>query len=168
MIKTLFLLSWLTFHPAHVTMTTIEHVPGTDSVKVFCRMYFDHFLYDYQTYDDDRDLTKIFGSQPFPADLVTKYFNSKVHIYINNKQLIGKVTDINLVDNDISLNLLYKTKQKPKKITVRNMLLTEWFSDQVNMTIVRTDKFEKGIKLTPGNREETFIIKKTQVSKVTK
>ena len=90
MIKTLFLLSWMIIPPAHVTMTSIEHIHGTDSVKVFCRMYFNHFLYDYQTYDDDRDLSKIFGSQPFPVDLVTKYFNSKVHIYINNKHLIGK------------------------------------------------------------------------------
>jgi hypothetical protein len=38
-------------------------------------------------------------------------------------------------------------------------MLAGWFSDQVNMIIVRTDKFEKGIKLTPEYNEETFIIK---------
>ena len=159
MLKTLILSIWLIFHPVHVTMTSIEHIPGTDSMKVFCRMFFDDFLYDYQTYDDDRDLTKIFGNQPFNADLVNKYFNSKVYIYVNNKLLIGKLLTLNLADNEISMNLHYKTVKKPKKITVRNIMLAGWFSDQVNMIIVRTDKFEKGIKLTPENNEETFIIK---------
>jgi hypothetical protein len=159
MVKTLFFLSWLIFHPAHVTMTSIEHIPGTDSLKVFCRMSFDDFLHDYQTFDDDRDLSKIFGNQPFPADLVNKYFNSKVHIYINNELLIGRVLTMNLSDNEISMNIHYKTAKKPKKITVRNIMLTTWFSDQVNMTIVRIDKFEKGIRLTPEHNEETFIIK---------
>jgi hypothetical protein len=140
-------------------MTSIEHIPGTDSLKVFCRMYFDDFLKDYQTIDDDKDLTTIFGNQPFPTDLVNKYFNSKVYIYVNNKLLIGKLLTMNLADNEISLNLHYKSDKKPKKITVRNMILTGWFSDQVNMTIVRIDKFEKGIKLTPEHNEETFIIK---------
>jgi hypothetical protein len=151
---------WFLFHPVHVTMTSIDHVPGTDSLKVFCRMYFDDFLHDYQTYDDDRDLTKIFGNQPtLPADLVNNYFNSKVFIYVNNKLLIGKLLTVNLVDNEISMNLHYRTVKKPKRITVRNMMLAGWFSDQVNMIIVRTDKFEKGIKLTPEYNEETFIIK---------
>jgi hypothetical protein len=159
MLKTLAISLWLIMHPVHITMTSIEHIPGTDSLKVFCRMYFDDFLKDYQTIDDDKDLTTIFGNQPFPADLVNKYFNSKVYIYVNNKLLIGKLLTMNLADNEISLNLHYKSDKKPKKITVRNMILTGWFSDQVNMTIVRIDKFEKGIKLTPEHNEETFIIK---------
>jgi hypothetical protein len=140
-------------------MTSIEHIPGGDSLKVFCRMYFDDFLKDFQTIDDDRDLTTIFGNRPFPTDLVNNYFNSKVYIYVNNKLLIGKLLTMSLADNEISLNLYYKSDKKPKKITVRNMILTGWFSDQVNMTIVRIDKFEKGIKLTPEHNEETFIIK---------
>ena len=122
-------------------------------------MDFDDFLHDYQTYDDDRDLTKIFGNQPFPSDMVNKYFNSKVFIYINNELLIGKLVTLNLSDNIITMNLLYKTNKEPEKITVRNTMLTSWFSDQINMTIVSTDKFEKGIKLTPEKNEETFIIK---------
>ncbi len=158
MLKILILPIFLIFHPLHVTMTSIEHIPGTDSLKVFCKMYFDDFLHDYQTIDDDRDLNTIFGKQPFPADLVNKYFNSKVSIYVNNKLLFGKLLTMTLAENEITLNLHYKTDKNPKKITVRNMMLTGWFSDQVNMTIVRTEKFEKGIKLTPEHNEETFII----------
>ena len=156
MLETLFLSACLVFHPVHVTMTSIEHIPGTDSMKVFCRMYFEDFLYDYQTYDDDRDLTKIFGNQPFPADRVNNYFNSKVSIYVNNKLLTGKLLTMNLTDNEFSMNLLYKTDKKPKKITIRNMMLIGWFSDQKNMTIIRVNDFEEGVNLTPEKTEHTF------------
>jgi hypothetical protein len=149
----------LIIHPVHETMTSIEYVPGTDSLKVFCRMYFDDFLRDYHTIDDDRDLNTIFDQQPFPADLINRYFNSKVSIYVNNKLLVGKLLTMNLSDNEISLNLNYKVDKKPKKITVRNMILTGWFSDQTNMTIIRINNFEEGIKLTAEHNEETFIIK---------
>jgi hypothetical protein len=159
MLRALAISLWLIMHPGHVTMTGIDYVQGTDSLKVFCRMYFDDFLKDLQTIDDDRNLSTIFSKLPFPADLINQYFNSKVFIYINNKLLIGKLLTVNLTNNEICLNLLYRSDKKPKSITVRNMILTGWFSDQTNLTIIRINNFEKGIKLTPEHNEETFIIK---------
>jgi hypothetical protein len=150
---------WLFMHPAHVTMTSIEYVTGTDSLKVSCRMDFDDFLKDLQTIDDDRNLYRLFNKQPFPSDLINQYFNSKVFIYINNKLLIGKLLDVNLSDNEFVLNLIYKSEKKPKNITVRNIILTSWYSDQTNLIIIRINNFEKGIKLTPGHDEESLIIK---------
>jgi hypothetical protein len=104
-------------------------------------------------------LIRIFSKQPFPDDLINQYFNSKVFIYVNNKLLIGKLLSANLTDNDIMLNLIYRSNKKPKNITVRNMILTGWYSDQTNLTIIRINNFEKGIKLTPQHYEETFIVK---------
>jgi len=140
-------------------MTSIDYVSGTDSLKVSCKMDFDDFLKDLQTIDDDRNLYKLFIKQPFPADLINQYFNSKVFIYINDKLLIGKLLNVNLSDSEFVLNLIYKTEKKPKSITVRNIILTGWYSDQTNLTLVRINNFEKGIKLTPGHDEETLIIK---------
>jgi hypothetical protein len=140
-------------------MTSIDYVGGTDSLKVSCRMDFDDFLKDLQTIDDDRNLYRLFNKQPFPSDLINQYFNSKVFIYINNKLLIGKLLDVNLSDNEFVLNLIYKSEKKPKNITVRNIILTSWYSDQTNLIIIRINNFEKGIKLTPGHDEESLIIK---------
>ena len=159
MLRALAISLWLIMNPGHVTMTSIDYVQGTDSLKVFCRMDFNDFLKDLQTIDDDRNLITIFSKQPFPTDLINQYFNSKVFIYVNKKLLIGKLITVNLTDNEISLNLIYKSDKKPKSITVRNMILTGWFSDQSNLTIIRINNFEKGIKLTPEHNEETFIIK---------
>jgi hypothetical protein len=146
-------------HPGHVTMTSIDYVQGTDSLKVFCRMEFDDFLKDLQTIDDDRNLIRLFNKQPFPSDLINQYFNSKVFIYVNDKLLIGKLLSAILVDNDINLHLIYRLSKKPKRITVRNIILTGWYSDQTNLMIIRINNFENGIKLTPGHTEETLIIK---------
>jgi hypothetical protein len=66
---------------------------------------------------------------------------------------------VNQEDNEIILNLHYKADKKPTIITVRNMILTSWFSDQTNMTIIKIKGFEKGVKLTPEHYEETFILK---------
>jgi hypothetical protein len=159
MLKALAILLWLITHTSHVTMTSIDYVQGTDSLKVSCSMQFDDFLKDLQTIDDDRNLVKIFSKQPFPADLINMYFNSKVFIFVNKKLLIGKLLSANLTDNEIMLRLLYKTDIKPKSLTVRNMILTGWYSDQSNLVIIRVINFEKGIKLTPEHNEETFILK---------
>jgi hypothetical protein len=139
-------------------MTSVDYVQGSDSLKVSCRMEFEDFLKDLQTIDDDRNLRRLFTRQPFPNDLINQYFNSKVFIYINNDLLIGKLLSANLIDNDISLNLIYRSDKKPKLITVRNLILTGWYSDQTNLMIIRINNFEKGIKLTPEHNEETLII----------
>jgi hypothetical protein len=158
MFRALAISLWLIMQPGHVTMTSIDFVQGTDSLKVFCRMNFDDFLKDLQTIDDDRNLNILFSKQPYPFDLINQYFNSKVFIYINKKLLIGKLITVTLTDNEINLNLIYKAYKKPKSITVRNMILTGWFSDQINLTIIRINNFENGIKLTPENNEETVIL----------
>ena len=159
MLKALAISLWLIMHPGHVTMTSIDYVQGTDSVKVFCRMEFDDFLKDLQTIDDDRNLYRLFTKQPFPSDLINQYFNSKVFIYANNKLLIGKLLSANITDTEINLNLIYRSGKKPKRITVRNMILTGWYSDQTNLMIIRINNFEKGFKLTPEHNEKTLFIK---------
>lgn len=146
-------------NPVHVTMTTIYHVSGTDSLEVFFRMHYDDFLRDYQTIDDDRDLKTIFNEHSLPEDLVNKYFNSKVFIYENNKLLIGKLLTVNRADNEIIMKLIYKSDKKPERITVRNIVLTGWYSDQTNLVIFKSGDIEKGIRLTSAHNEETIILK---------
>lgn len=159
MLKAFAIPIWLLLQSSHVTMTSIDYVQGTDSVKVTCSMNFNDFLHDLQSIDDDRNLYRLFEKQPFPTDLINQYFNSKVLIYINKKLLIGKLLSADITGTEIYLHLLYRSDMKPKRITVRNMILTGWYSDQTNLMIVRINKFEKGIKLTSVNTEETLLIK---------
>jgi hypothetical protein len=160
MLKTLILSIVLLFHPVHVSLTSIDHVPGTDSLKVFVKMFYDDFLLDYKLFDGENEsVKKMTTGQLFPAELMNKYLDKKVNISINNKQLRGKLLNLTLEDNEISMNLVYKSDKRPKTISVKNMIMTGLYNDQANMTLIRVDDFEEGIKLTPEQTEQTFNLK---------
>jgi hypothetical protein len=146
----------LIFHPVHVTLTTIEQIQGADSMKVFFRMYYDDFLRDYKLYEPGCNLEKISENESFPADLANYYFNDKIHIYVNNKLLKGDVTTLTILDNEIFLNLVYRSEKDPKKIRIRNKVSTELYSDQTNMIFIKINKNEEAMRLTPEHDKETL------------
>jgi hypothetical protein len=156
MLKILILPILLIFHPVHVTLTTIDQAQDTDSMKVFFRMYYDDFLLDYKMYDPDHNIANISVNQPFPADLANKYFNNKIQIYINNKLLSGNVLTVTILDNEIFINLLYRSDKDPKKIKIRNRVLTGLYSDQTNMIFININKNEEAMRLTPEHDKETW------------
>lgn len=144
------------FHPVHVTLTSIEQLTDSDSLKVFVKMNFDDFLIDYKLFDEIGNPGNMADNQQFPADLMKKYLDEKVNIFVNNKQIKGKLLTLTMADNEICINLLYKSVKKPKSITVRNLIMTSLYSDQSNMTIIRIMDFEEGLKLTAKRTEETI------------
>ena len=159
MINALSLFIMLIMHPVHVSLTSIDHVRDTDSLKVFVRMYFDDFLSDYSLhYCSDTSILNSLQPGYFPEELLSKYLNDKLSITVNNKPLKGKLLNIVLSDNEISSNLLFKSDRKPETIIIRNLIMTELYSDQANMTIVHINDFEEGVKLTPEKIEQTFIV----------
>ena len=156
MLKAVFLSVWCVFHPVHVTMTSIDHVKDTDSLKVFVRMYYDDFLLDYKKTGLELPPDPELAGNSFPAKLMNLYLDEKVNIAINNKQLKGKLLNLNLKDNEISMNLLYRSDINPRVIKVRMLIMTDLYSDQANMTIIRINDFEEGVMFTPQKTEETF------------
>jgi len=161
MVKILVLAISIIFHPVHVSLTSIEHVPGTDSVKVFVRMYFDDFLLDYKLFDKNVSLNYDTDSQSFPKEMLGRYLAEKLIISVNNKQIEGKLLNRVLAaqENEISANLVFLAVRKPEVIAVRNEIMTGLYDDQANMTIIRVSNFEEGVKLTPEKTEQTFILR---------
>jgi Domain of unknown function (DUF6702) len=156
MLKALILPVFLLFHPVHVTLISIDQAQGADSMKVFFRMYYDDFLRDYKLYDPDCDIGKISVNQSFPADLINNYFNDKIHISVNNKLLTGKVLNLRIQDNEIFLNLRFRAVKDPKKIKIRNDVLTGLYSDQTNMVFFSINKNEGAMTLTCDHDRETW------------
>lgn len=162
MLKIVTLVILLGMHPVHVSLTSIEHIQDTDSVKVFVRMFYDDFLLDYKLFDKNVNSDDyLSGSRLFPAELMNKYLAEKIIISINNKQLKCRLINLDLAvqDNEISANLFYRSNKKPEIISVRNEIMTGLYNDQANMTIIKVRDFEEGVKFTPENTERTFVLK---------
>jgi hypothetical protein len=156
MLKILILPILFALHPVHVTLTTIEQVNGSDSMKVFFRMYYDDFLLDYKLFDPHCQTEEMSVDHTFPEDMANKYFNDKVHIYVNNRLLTGKVMTVTILDNEIFLNLSYRSEKDPKKIKIRNEVLIGLYSDQTNMVFININKNEEAMRLTPEHNKETW------------
>jgi hypothetical protein len=156
MFKILILPILLWLHPVHVTLTSISQIQGADTMKVFFRMYYDDFLRDYKSFDPDCNLEKLSVNESFPANLINKYFNYKVHIYVNNKLLSGEVINMKIQDNEIFLNLLYLSDKDPRKFKIMNKILTGLYSDQTNMIFLSVNKKEQAMRLTPEHSKESL------------
>lgn len=159
MLKTLFFSIWFLFHPVHVTVTSIDYIPEISSLKVFVRMYFDDFLRDCQLNGKDVQNIDFSTCNTSSRDVMEKYLKDKLLIKINAVQLTGNLKDFSLIDNEISTNIEYPARKKPKTISVKNLFLTGLYSDQSNMIIVRINNFEEGFKLSSELTEKTYIIK---------
>jgi hypothetical protein len=148
------------FQQGHMTMTSIEQVPGTDSLMMVVRLGNDLFLRDYQqTVNDDIGLEVLRKYRPFPTDMANNYINSKVTVHVNGRLLLGKILRLEAADGDIILNILYRLKKTPDNITVRNNILTGLFPDSENLTIIRIRNLETGIKFTREHNEATFNVR---------
>lgn len=156
MIKALLLTVWMITNPAHVSMSSIEHVKGTDSLKVLLKMDYSLFLKDYQTIDDDRDLAEFSDPGTFPITFINNYIRAKLEITVNNKELSGKLLQSDHSGSDIILRFFYRCDRKPRNLTVRNNILMSLYSDQVNMTIIRIGNLEEGFKFSHGSTEASI------------
>jgi hypothetical protein len=88
--------------------------------------------------------------------MANNYFNNKVQIYINNKRLKGKLLALNVQDYEIFLKLIYLSDKNPKKIKIRNKVLTGLYSDQTNMIFININKNEEAMRLTPEHDKESW------------
>ena len=159
MLNVLLLHTLLFLHPLHVTLTSINQAQGSDTLKVFFRMYYDDFLNDYKLYDPDYNFEMISGKKTIPDDRINKYFNDKVHIYINHKLLIGKISDISNNYYEICLKMTYISDSDPGKFKIKNQVMTKLYSDQTNMVFININKYEDTMKLTSKHFKETRNLK---------
>jgi len=159
MFKILFYSLWFAFHPVHVTITSLDYIPENVSFKIFVRMYFDDFKVDCRLNGDTIPEVAISGGNQASLIIVQKYLNEKLLLKVNDKQVFIKLNDLNVIDNEISMYLEGKSLKHPEKIILKNTLLTDLYSDQSNMVILRVNEFEEGVKLTSDLTEQTFIIK---------
>jgi hypothetical protein len=159
MLKTLFFSIWFFLHPVHVTLTSIDYVPEISSFKVFVRMYFDDFLRDYNLDGLEIRDKEFSATDTSSINKMQRYLTKRMIITVNGKHLSGEIQDMNIVDNEISMNLEYSSGRKPKTISVKSLIMTRLYGDMSNMILIKINDFEEGVKLTSEMTEQTFKIK---------
>jgi hypothetical protein len=159
MLRILIVSIWFLLHPVHVTLTSIEYVPEINSFKVFVRMYFDDFIRDYKLGGKEIQDKNFNTADALSISEMQDYLSGKVIIKVNEKQLSGQLKDMNLSDNELSMNMEYGVIKRPKTLSVKNLIMTGLYNDMSNMIVVKINDFEEGVKLTSDLTEQTFKIK---------
>jgi hypothetical protein len=159
MFKAFLLSTFLLMHPLHVSLVTLNHDNGSDTLKMLFRMYYDDFLLDYKSDKPDFDSGKINDPNDYFRNIIGAYLNARVQIYINGKLTDGNVSDLSINGYEVLMNVTYPSDKPPRSIRIRNKVLTSIYSDQANMVYLRIDGYENAVKLTPDNVETTIKIK---------
>jgi len=158
MLKLILLSLWFSVHPVHVTLLSIEYSSEKNSFDAFLRVYYDDFLLDYKLHTGIPPDFDVNGRKTETIKSLYDYLRDKVQLISGDKKLDFKITDINLSDNELNINMQYPDAGKSKVYRVINSILTDIYNDQSNLLIFRYGDFEEGVKLTPGNREHLFDI----------
>jgi len=159
MLKTVFFSIWLIFHPVHVSVTSIEYIPEKDMFTAFVKLYFDDFLLDYKLSGGDTENVNFNVIDKIALNEVEKYLNKRFSMKVNSEVLEGKLKDLKIEENEISINLIMLSPEKPVQVNVRSEILTGLYADQSNMIIIKVNDLEEGFKLSPEKTEQTFKIK---------
>ena len=122
-------------------------------------MYFDDFLRDYKLDGNEIKDKEFSTTDALYINMMQKYLAEKVIIKVNDKQLSGKIQNMNLADNEISMNLEYGASKRPKTVSVKSLIMTRLYNDMSNMILVKINDFEEGVKLTSDMTEQSFKIK---------
>jgi hypothetical protein len=158
MVRILFFSLWLALHPVHVSILSIDYSPDKELFNVFLRVYFDDFLLDAGIKDEERKNLSFSDSNSSAKEVIMKYVNERISIIVNNKHISAKLGTFELSDNELRMNLLLNSVKKVNTITVKNLVMTSLYNDQANMTIVKVNDFEQGVKFTADETEKTFKI----------
>jgi hypothetical protein len=159
MLKTFLLSALLLMHPVHVTLTSIDFDLEHGSCNVFVRMYFDDFMNDSRMIGNTLNESDFKSCTPASLDELNKYIEKKLIIRVNERLISGRVKEMQVSENEISMNLEYKGSSRPALIFVKNLIMTSLYADMSNMVIVTVKDYEEGVKLTSDITEQTFTIK---------
>jgi hypothetical protein len=159
MLKTILLSLCFITQTMHVSYMGAECFPEKGIIKIFLKLNYDDFKFDYRfTIDDDQNFLPS-GEIDTAKIFVSRYLNDKVHIFADDNKLKGKLTGIELSDGELKMNLQYNYNKKAKHFKVRNTILGNLNKNQSTLLIFKYNEFEEGVKLTPEKTEQIFVVK---------
>jgi hypothetical protein len=159
MLMTFFLSIWVFAQTVHVSFMSMECFPGKGLIKIVLKLNYDDFIFDYRfTINDDQNFDPSGGIDTTKI-LVSKYLTNRVQIFADDEKLKGQLTNIESVNGELNMDLLYYYSKRAKRFKVKNAILTDLYKNQSNLLIFKYNDFEEGVKLTTEKTEQTFKVK---------
>jgi len=142
-------------HPIHVSMTNIDYNKTEKNYNIIIKVFTDDFEKNiYKIYNITLNTNKSNESEKY-NEVVTKYINSNLKIYINNKnqklKYISKRT--NFEATWLNFKLL-KIAKKDDNIKITNNIMNQFYRDQTNLLIFTKNDLQKAFNM---NYTDTIV-----------
>jgi len=158
MVRILLFALFLSSHPVHVTLLSIDYTADDHSFNAFLKVYFDDFLLDYKLCLPEADKPEPGVSPDKAKELIRLYINKRISFIAGKKKIDADLTEMTLSENELRMTLRYAMKKKCSDYSIENNILTDIYKDQTNLLIFRYDKYEEGIRLTAENKGHVFHV----------
>ena len=150
---------FVTWHPVHVSVMSVEYSVEDQAFIGFLKVYYDDFMVDLGATEGRRAEGSFKTQSEEAKEIIGSYLCERLILYAGDNKLNAEIKNIGLKDNELRLDLVYKMKKRPKIIRIYNSILTDIYPDQSNLVMLQYGEFEEGVKLTPEKREHYFKVK---------
>lgn len=146
-------IGFISAHPVHVSITTIEYQPEKKGFVVAIKIFYDDI--SISVLNRYKETLNFVTSKKESEKSSHRYISEVFAIKINNKEQSGRMKFAFSEIHSEALWMYYVLpyKESIKNVTVTNSILNEMYPDQKNLVIVKIDKFEKGYSLDRNNNE---------------
>lgn len=129
----------LTFHPVHVSMSSMEYNPGDGGFSITVRMYSDDLLLDLLSLYELTDNHITDHIYTGPEDVYQDYINDRMKIVINGQQHKARLVESEKLEIETVMRLFVRCSDEIQTVNISNNILTGIYADQVNLFIYKDD-----------------------------
>lgn len=159
MLKAFLISFWIFTQAAHPTFTGVTCFPDKGTIKVFLKMNYNDFIFDYRfTIDDDQNFDPP-GELDTSKVFLRRYLEDRIQMFSDDKKLKGRITGFQLADGELNIDILYHYNKQVKNFKVRNTMLNGANKNPSNMLIFKYNDIEDGEKLTEEKAEQVFNVR---------
>lgn len=145
-------------HPVHVSLASLDYDEAGGKFSLFIKVYTDDLELDCRYMTGDPELLLYHDGFIPDADILKRYFAEKIVIEVDGDLLKGTIGEVSSDAEEVRVAIDYKYSGEAKSISVENRIMTDIFSDQANLFIIRIGEREEAVKFTPEYTK--YIIKR--------
>ncbi|MFP4489653.1 MAG: DUF6702 family protein [Bacteroidales bacterium] len=147
------------FHPVHVSMSSMEYIPGEKGYKITVRMFSDDLLLDlvnmYEIQDEHIDDHVYCG----PDDIYEDYINERLKFVADGQQYKARLEESKKLEIETVMRLFIECHEEINTLDIHNTILNGIYPDQVNLFIYKDDTNEMALRFTDAYSREQLELK---------